>query len=186
LSSFIVPPRITNRSNAVVDVEEGEDLNLQCEAGGDPTPFIEWTKGDVLLQSRNTSTALVIPKIERKDGGNYVCTAVNSAGSVSYSILVRVLRYRPYINKAVSSNAIVKSWLSHVTSFKCVVDANPAANFTWFKDGQAISSGVTTTHNMSILTLAPSAVDDFGRYSCKASNFRKAFISRIIRHSFLS
>ena len=92
MSSFIVPPRITNRSNAVVDVEEGEDLNLQCEAGGDPTPFIEWTKGDVLLQSRNTSTALVIPKIERKDGGNYVCTAVNSAGSVSYSILVRVLR----------------------------------------------------------------------------------------------
>jgi len=92
LSSFIVPPRITNRSNAVIDVEEGDDLNLQCEASGDPTPFIEWTKRDVLLQSRNTSTALVIPKIERNDSGDYVCTAVNNAGSASYSILVRVVR----------------------------------------------------------------------------------------------
>ena len=88
--SSLVPPKITKRSNATIHVEEGEDLNLHCEAIGDPNPFIEWTKGDVLLQSKNTSTALVVPTIERSDGGNYVCTAVSKAGSASYNIFVRV------------------------------------------------------------------------------------------------
>ena len=62
--------------------------------------------------------------------------------------------------------------MSHLTSLKCAVDAIPSANFTWFKDGQAISNSVSTTHGVSTLTLTPSNVGDFGRYSCKATNIK--------------
>ena len=79
---------------------------------------------------------------------------------------------RPYINKTASSNATVKSWLNHVTRLKCAVDANPAANFTWFKDGRPILNGVNSTHDISTLTLRPNTTGDFGRYFCKAANVK--------------
>jgi len=90
-----VPPKITTRSNATIDVEEGDDVNLQCNASGDPPPYIKWTKDGILLQSSNKTTGLHIPSIELKQAGTYVCTAVNHAGSVSYNVLVRVLRSVP-------------------------------------------------------------------------------------------
>ncbi len=77
---------------------------------------------------------------------------------------------RPHINKTASSNALVKSWIGHVTTIKCTVDANPLANFTWFKDGRPISNGVKSTHDVSTLTLVPKTADDFRLYSCNATN----------------
>jgi len=52
------------------------------------------------------------------------------------------------------------------------VDANPSANFTWFKDGNAISSGGSTPHGVSTFTLKPSSVGHFTQYSCKATNVK--------------
>lgn len=89
---LLVPPTITNRSNAIRDVEEGDNVKLLCEASGDPTPSIEWWNNGVLLQSRNTTTELHLQNIERREGGSYVCTAKNRAGAVSHSVLVRVVR----------------------------------------------------------------------------------------------
>ena len=57
-----------------------------------------------------------------------------------------------------------------MTTIKCAVYANPLANITWFKDGRAILDGVNSTHNVSTLTLAPKTVNDFGLYSCNATN----------------
>ena len=88
---FTVPPKIIRRSSATVDKEEGEDVKLLCNASGDPKPFIRWTKDGKLLQSSNT-TEFLISKIERKDGGSYVCTASNPAGSAFYSVFVKVVR----------------------------------------------------------------------------------------------
>ena len=57
-----------------------------------------------------------------------------------------------------------------MTTIKCVVYANPLANITWFKDGRVILDGFNSTHNISTLTLAPKTVNDFGLYSCNATN----------------
>ncbi|KAL9965831.1 hypothetical protein ACROYT_G029682 [Oculina patagonica] len=173
------PPAITNRSNATVDVEDGDSVALQCDAGGDPKPTVSWMKDGKILQSSNTTTTFRIPKIELKDAGIYVCTATNLAGTVSHSVLVRVLRYRPHINKTASSNALVKSWIGHVTAIKCAVDANPLANFTWFKDGRPILNGVNSTHDVSTFTLVPNTADDFGLYSCNATNSKGTAWSHI-------
>ena len=86
---------------------------------------------------------------------------------------------RPHINKTASSNAFVKSWIGRVTTIKCAVDANPLANFTWFKDGRAILNGVYSTHDVSTLTLTPKTADDFGLYSCNATNNKGTMWYRI-------
>ena len=57
-----------------------------------------------------------------------------------------------------------------MTTLKCAAYANPLANITWFKDGRAILDGVNSTHDVSTLTLTPKIVDDFGVYSCNATN----------------
>lgn len=91
-SNSLVPPAITDHSKPTNDVEEGDDVRLFCKATGDPKPSIEWRKDGVVLQRSSKSTEIRIQKIYLKDSGSYICTALNNAGSVSYSVLVRVLR----------------------------------------------------------------------------------------------
>ena len=88
--------------------------------------------------------------------------------SINFSFYL--LLDRPYFNKTASSNAVVKSWIGHVTTIKCAVYANPLANITWFKDGRVILDGVNSTRDVSTLTLAPKTLHDFGLYSCNATN----------------
>lgn len=167
-----VPPNITRRSSSFVNVEEGEHVKLLCGATGDPPPRVEWKKNDKVLQSgKKTNNDLLIPNIELKLGGSYVCIAKNGGGSMSYSVLVRVVKYRPYINNSVTS-MVLHSWLGHLTSLTCAVDANPAANFTWFKDGRLISSGLNSSHNVATVSFEPTKSDEFGSYLCKAENIK--------------
>ena len=71
-------------------MEEGDNATLQCTATGIPLPSIIWTKDN--RQLLNESTALVVPNIELKDAGTYVCKAKNLGGTASYSVQVRVVR----------------------------------------------------------------------------------------------
>lgn len=75
-----------------------------------------------------------------------------------------------HFNKKASSNPLIQSWIGQVTTMKCAVYANPPANLTWFKAGRAIMDGANSTHDKSTLTLTPKTADDFGMYSCSATN----------------
>ena len=90
--NFLEPPTISNGSNRTKDVEEGDDVPLDCDADGDPIPFVTWKKDGKILLHSNTTTSIQITDIELRDAGTYVCTARNRAGSVSQSIHVRVVR----------------------------------------------------------------------------------------------
>ena len=92
LTFVLVPPTIIRRSNETIDVEEGVNVTLHCDAIGDPTPSVLWIKDGKTPQNGTFTSTLQIPKIELRDAGTYVCTAANRAGSVSYSVQVRVIR----------------------------------------------------------------------------------------------
>ena len=94
---FLEPPTISNGANRTQDVEEGDDVLLHCDANGDPIPLVTWKKDGQILQQSNTTTSILITNIELRDAGTYVCTAKNSSGSFSQSILVRVIRCKYYL-----------------------------------------------------------------------------------------
>ena len=73
-------------------------MPLHCYANGNPLPLVTWTKDGRILQYSNTTTSILIANIELRDAGAYVCTAKNRAGSVSQSILVRVVRCKYYLS----------------------------------------------------------------------------------------
>nr|XP_058971306.1 hemicentin-2-like [Pocillopora verrucosa]XP_058971307.1 hemicentin-2-like [Pocillopora verrucosa]XP_058971308.1 hemicentin-2-like [Pocillopora verrucosa]XP_058971309.1 hemicentin-2-like [Pocillopora verrucosa] len=177
--AVLIPPTITDRSNKTIDVEEGVNVTLHCDAIGDPTPGVLWVKDDKTLQNGTSTSTLQIPRIELRDAGTYVCTAANQAGSAWYIIQVRVVRYKPYINKTATTDPLIKSWINHTTTLTCAVDANPSANFTWLKHGQPVLAGVRFMHGMSTLMLIPKTMGDFGLYSCKAENEKGSMVYNI-------
>ena len=69
---------------------------------------------------------------------------------------------------------MVKSWLNHATTLKCAANANPAATFAWYKDDRPITSGFSSEHDASTLTLMPNTTGDFGIYACKVMNSQGA------------
>ena len=75
-----------------MDVDEGNNLDLMCEANGKPAPSIAWTKSGTTLQTGSGTNTLQLTNIQRSGGGNYVCTAKNMAGSASFNVLVRIVR----------------------------------------------------------------------------------------------
>ena len=79
-----------------MDVDEGNNLDLICEANGKPAPSIAWTKSGTTLQTGTGTNTLQLTNIQRSGGGNYVCTAKNMAGSASFNVLVRIVRCEYY------------------------------------------------------------------------------------------
>ena len=65
---------------------------------------------------------------------------------------------------------MVKSLQNHAATLKCAANANPAATFAWYKDDRPISSGFSSEHDASTLTLIPNTTGDFGLYACKVTN----------------
>ena len=65
---------------------------------------------------------------------------------------------------------MVKSLQNHTATLKCAANANPAATFAWYKDDRPISSGFSSEHDASTLTLMPNTTGDFGLYACKVTN----------------
>ncbi|XP_015433410.1 PREDICTED: fasciclin-2 [Dufourea novaeangliae] len=93
-----VRPTVTDLSSPV-DIIEGEDASIQCQALGKPPPKFTWVKS---LTQQNLSSAdrfgvdadtgmLTITNVNREDAGEYQCTATNAAGTANTNIMVNVI-----------------------------------------------------------------------------------------------
>ena len=86
LLSLVIPVILAGVD--VVTVNEGDTAVLDCTATGNPPPTVSWfhssvpvlEDGDVRIrQAYNDS--LIVGNVSSEDGGEYVCLAVNEAGS---------------------------------------------------------------------------------------------------------
>ena len=86
---IIVPPQISTQPQGR-PVTEGHNVNLFCNAIGNPVPTITWTGNGLVLTSSvprisfgAESKELTITSINRADSGEYRCVANNSEGNVT-------------------------------------------------------------------------------------------------------
>ena len=97
----MVQPVIKTPINVTaIEINEGTNITLTCEAIGDPIPTLVWSRTEhlsnrvsmnnyaVLTEDGSVSVNLTIINATREDTGEYVCTANNCVGNDSRSVKI--------------------------------------------------------------------------------------------------
>ncbi|KAG9270615.1 hemicentin-2-like [Astyanax mexicanus] len=172
--SVQVPPRIMGEKEEEVSVVEGHMVSLLCDVQSYPTAEITWTRdGQVLQFSQGVhilpgGQMLQLSRVQQKDGGQYVCTATNSAGQDQKSILLNV--YVPPTLVTDSGSEVLTPQLGSAVTLHCEARGVPEPEVTWYHNGQQLSAESGLQANQKQLKIAQVQVADGGIYTCKVSN----------------
>ncbi|XP_033985942.1 B-cell receptor CD22-like [Trematomus bernacchii] len=148
------------------EIEEGSSVTLTCSNDENPTANYTWYKedGSSYLPPLNEKPRLIFSSIQSSDSGQYYCTAENLLGSTrSESIFIDV-KYGPKLpSVSVSPSAEIKEGSS--VTLTCSSDANPAANYIWYKENQTVFQGAEGSYHFTSISS-----EDRGIYYCKSEN----------------
>uniref|UniRef100_A0AC11BQX3 Hemicentin 1 n=1 Tax=Ovis aries TaxID=9940 RepID=A0AC11BQX3_SHEEP len=152
-------------------------IAFPCPAKGTPKPTIKWLRNGRELTGQELGisiledgTLLVIASVTPYDNGEYICVAVNEAGTTErrYNLKVHV----PPVIKDKEQVTNVSVLVNQPTSLFCEVEGTPSPIVMWYKDDVQVteSSSIQIINNGKILKLFRASPEDAGRYSCKAVN----------------
>ncbi|KAM5295481.1 hemicentin-1 isoform 3-T3 [Glossophaga mutica] len=152
-------------------------IAFPCPAKGTPKPAIKWLRNGRELSGREPGVSileegmlLVIASITPYDNGEYICVAVNEAGTTEkkYNLKVHV----PPVIKDEAQVTNTSVLVNQPTSLFCEVEGTPSPIIMWYKDDVQVteSSTVQIVNNGKVLKLFKATPKDVGSYSCKAVN----------------
>ncbi|XP_059169995.1 contactin-like [Physella acuta] len=153
-------------------------LTWICNARGNPEPVYYWYKNGEKIQTDREKRIQVVKNvlsIEKLSpdlhNGMYQCGAENNYGSSASSAQLRVLAFKPNLDKYPPPVTLMAPQNGNVT-IRCNPEGSPFPTITWTKDGAALSSDgakytIYANGNIYITSLSPS---DHGVYVCKAVN----------------
>ncbi|XP_078126556.1 basement membrane-specific heparan sulfate proteoglycan core protein-like [Sander vitreus] len=131
------------------DLMEGSSVNVTCNSDANPAANYTWYKKNLVpnpvLERLSEEPQLVFSSIRSSDSGQYYCTAENKLGrrtSANISINVKYGPKRSSVSVngpklpsvSVSPSAEIVEGSS--VTLTCSSDANPAANYTWYKENE--------------------------------------------------
>ncbi|XP_029011056.1 protein tyrosine phosphatase receptor type Db isoform X20 [Betta splendens] len=180
------PPRFTRTPEDQTGVQGGV-ASFVCQATGDPQPKIVWNKkGKKVSNQRfeviefddgSGSVLRIQPLRTPRDEAIYECHASNSAGEITASTRLNVLREDqlpsgyPTIDMGPQLKVVERS---RTATMLCAASGNPDPEITWFKDFLPVN---TSNNNGRIKQLRSGALQiemseesDQGKYECVATN----------------
>ncbi|XP_069023883.1 protein tyrosine phosphatase receptor type Db isoform X6 [Embiotoca jacksoni] len=186
------PPRFTRTPEDQTGVQGGV-ASFVCQAAGDPQPKIVWNKkGKKVSNQRfeviefddgSGSVLRIQPLRTPRDEAIYECHASNSAGEITASTRLSVLREDqlpsgfPTIDMGPQLKVVERS---RTATMLCAASGNPDPEITWFKDFLPVN---TSNNNGRIkqlrsggtpirgaLQIEMSEESDQGKYECVATN----------------
>lgn len=164
-----VPPNIYKVSEDVT-VNEGSNLTLSCLATGRPDPAITWRLLNPSAEPLDGEEYLDIIGIMRNQAGRYECKASNDVATPDVKYVNVVVNYPPTIKKTQNSETPV----GRMGTLQCEATAVPKPEFEWFRDEKRLSStqavNIQTLGTTTILVIANVTEEDYGNYTCVASN----------------
>ncbi|XP_053178575.1 hemicentin-1 [Scomber japonicus] len=152
-------------------------IAFPCPAKGLPKPVIRWLRNGQELTGNEPGvsiledgTLLILASVSPLDNGEYVCAAVNDAGSTERKYQLKVNVPPDFRGGETSGNVTVV--LSQPTTLVCDVTGSPTPVITWYKDGTPVvaSNSVQILDMGKTLKLLNAVTADAGSYSCKAIN----------------
>ncbi|XP_020293629.1 obscurin isoform X3 [Pseudomyrmex gracilis] len=172
-------PRLQTESKKS-EVNVGGSAMLELQVKGYPKPDIKWTKDgqEIVAGGRikylwedEESLSLVIKQVTAKDGGVYTITAKNELGEDNTQIEL-IVKSAPKIIKKQSDMMIL---IDETDTMTVQVEATPAPEVTWYKDGQLIQESdrikiIKGDNDTYKLTIKNAKLTDAGSYSIVARN----------------
>ncbi|XP_034543843.1 sialoadhesin-like [Notolabrus celidotus] len=144
------------------DIMKDTSVTLTCSSKANPAPKYTWYKKNQPLLNKEAQLVLDAP--QSSDSGEYYCTAENELERRTSRFVFVDVRYRPEsATLSVSPSAEIVEGSS--VNLTCSSDANPAANYTWYKGNQTLLQGSESIYNLSSISS-----EDRGIYSCKSEN----------------
>ncbi|KAM8772403.1 B-cell receptor CD22-like [Acanthopagrus schlegelii] len=163
----VYAPRLPSVSvSPSAEIVEGSSVTLTCSSDANPAANYTWYKknGDPDLQPLSKDPQLVFSSIQSSDSGEYNCTAENQLGRRTSEYIYINVTYAPRLpSVSVSPSAEIVEGSS--VTLTCSSDANPAANYTWYKEKQKLLHGQRRVYHFSSISS-----EDRGNYSCKSEN----------------
>ncbi|XP_026645393.1 hemicentin-1 [Microtus ochrogaster] len=152
-------------------------IAFPCPAKGTPKPTIKWLHNGRELTGQEPGVSvledgalLVIASLTPHNNGEYICVAINEAGTTErkYNLKVHV----PPAIKDKEHLTNVSVLVNQLASLYCEVEGTPSPVISWYKDDIQVteSSTVQIVNNGKTLKLFKVSAEDMGRYSCKALN----------------
>uniref|UniRef100_A0A3B4WQD4 Ig-like domain-containing protein n=1 Tax=Seriola lalandi dorsalis TaxID=1841481 RepID=A0A3B4WQD4_SERLL len=128
------------------EIMKGSWVTLTCSSDANPAANYTWHKENQQLTGKEPQ--LVFNTIKVSDSGEYYCKAENGLGWRSSNYISINVKYGPQTSTlSVSpSGEIVEG--SSVT-LTCSSDANPAANYTWYKENLKLLQGPEGVYHFS-------------------------------------
>ncbi|XP_073331781.1 B-cell receptor CD22-like [Pagrus major] len=148
------------------EIVEGSSVTLTCSSDANPAANYTWYKknGDPDLQPLSKEPQLVFSSIQSSDSGEYYCTAENELGRRTSEYISIDVTYAPKPpSVSVSPSAEIVEGSS--VTLTCSSDANPAANYTWYKENYKLLQSPDGSYYFTSISS-----EDGGNYSCKAQN----------------
>ncbi|XP_039657436.1 B-cell receptor CD22-like isoform X4 [Perca fluviatilis] len=147
------------------DLMEGSSVNVTCSSDANPAANYSWYKNNLVSERLSEGPQLIFSSIQSSDSGQYYCTAENMLGRTSANISINV-KYGPKrASVSVSPPAEIVDGSS--VTLTCSSDANPAANYTWYKENEDSPKA-----SGQIFTITDIRAEHSGNYYCEAQNRR--------------
>uniref|UniRef100_A0A8C5U7P8 Ig-like domain-containing protein n=1 Tax=Malurus cyaneus samueli TaxID=2593467 RepID=A0A8C5U7P8_9PASS len=143
----------------------GQELRLNCTAGGHPPPHSSWKRWGWTLQQdeRDAEGALNIRSAVPEDAGNYSCYAGSTLGWAERTITLEFTE--PPAILAVTPS--LKALVGEDVTLECWVSGAPPPHIAWYKGEQVMATFPAGTRR-AVLRLQAVREEDSGRYGCEA------------------
>ncbi|XP_014206565.1 protein amalgam-like [Copidosoma floridanum] len=178
----IYPPSVkTVPENGLLEVTMGEEAELACETEGTPKPVVTWKfEGKELAVGKR----LLVHAANRSLAGLYTCRASNGIGNPARASIELRIKHKPEVS---AGRRWVHSAPGIRAQLECLVVSWPEGRFEWFFKGKPLGrsahvlrqkqdepgtgkTGVGPPAQLHSLILGSLEPEDFGVYTCKASN----------------
>ena len=165
---------ISGKPSSVI-IEEGQNVSLVCQATGQPTPTVTWSKLSLLYHSKTKETVtsvegekLSLVKVTKSQGGDYICLAKNLLNQDSALVQVIVLEELKFTLRPPRKSL---GLISGDVLLPC--SAQGARDIAWQRASQSLPTNHILYLNGSLLlkNISPNYV---GSYTCIARNFHRS------------